>query len=580
MIPNDFIQALLARVDIVEVVERYLPLKRTGANYKACCPFHGEKTPSFTVSASKQFYHCFGCGASGSAITFLMEHSGLNFVEAVKELAGAVGMTVPEEQRERSRAVTESGQEDVDVPTIYAALKQAMHHYRSHLKQSDKAIAYLKERGLSGEIAAKFALGYAPDDWQSLQEVFPDYRQSVLLHAGLVIDGEGRRYDRFRDRVMFPILDSRGNVIAFGGRVIGQGEPKYLNSPETPVFEKGRELYGLAQARQAIRETGTVIAVEGYMDVVALAQHGVENAVATLGTATTGVHVQKLLRLTDRVVFCFDGDRAGRAAAWRALENSLPELLDKKQISFLFLPEEHDPDSFVRQFGKDAFLAKLRDALPLSDFLLRHLREIASGRGEEGRAQFVENAKPLILAIRAPVIGLMLRKRLAAEVGLTLVELDRQYGIRPSLRTNAAPVRTARRAPSLARRLLKCLLAEPSLALTPELKTPDEPTGEADAIPEIINLVCSAPNQKISAGALLQALSGTPHQKLVTEVHAETLSEWGEGFDLATEFQDVMGRLRERERERQIEVLLKKSEREEWSTEDKALYRQLTGTPG
>jgi DNA primase len=486
MIPNDFIQALLARVDIVEVVERYLPLKRTGANYKACCPFHGEKTPSFTVSASKQFYYCFGCGASGSAITFLMEHSGLNFVEAIKELAGAVGMTVPEEPRERAHAATESGQEDIDVATIYAALKQAMHHYRSHLKQSDKAIDYLKERGLSGEIAAKFALGYAPDNWQSLQEVFPDYQQSVLLQAGLVIDGEERRYDRFRDRVMFPILDSRGNVIAFGGRVIGQGEPKYLNSPETPVFEKGRELYGLAQARPAIRESGTVIAVEGYMDVVALAQHGVENAVATLGTATTGVHVQKLLRLADRVVFCFDGDRAGRAAAWRALENSLPELLDKKQMAFLFLPEEHDPDSFVRQFGKAAFLAKLRDALPLSDFLLKHLREIASGRGEEGRAQFVENARPLILAIKAPVTSLMLRKRLAAEVDLTLSD------------GSAIPhsARSANQFDSRANGAAGALLSPSALEMSAcgtiissyaGTENPDEPTGEADAIPKSSN---------------------------------------------------------------------------------------------
>jgi DNA primase len=575
MIPNDFIQALLARVDIVEVIERYLPLKRSGANHKACCPFHGEKTPSFTVSASKQFYYCFGCGASGTAITFLMEHSGLNFVEAVKELAGSVGMTVPEEQRERPRVAPEGAADDIDIAAIYASLKQAMHHYRSQLKQSDQAIAYLKERGVSGEIAAKFGLGYAPEDWQSLQQVFPNYSQAVLLQAGLVIDGEGRRYDRFRGRIVFPILDGRGNVIGFGGRVIGQGEPKYLNSPETPVFEKGRELYGLPQARQAIRATGTVIAVEGYMDVVALAQHEVENAVATLGTATTGVHVQKLLRLADRVVFCFDGDRAGRGAAWRALENSLPELLDRKQISFLFLPEEHDPDSFVREFGKDAFLAKLRDALPLSDFLLKHLREAMNGRGEEGRAQLVETAKPLVLAIKAPVISLMLRKRLAVEVGLTQIELDRQYGIRPGLRTSAGPARAPRRAPSLARRLLKCLLAEPSLALTPELKAPDEPTNEADAIPEVIGLVCAAPTQ-ISAGALLQALSDTPHRILVAELHAEILREWGEGFDLTAEFHDVLQRMSERERDRQIEILLKKSEREEWSAEDKALYRQLT----
>lgn len=572
MIPSEFIQALLARVDIVEVVERYVALKRAGSNYSACCPFHNEKTPSFTVSPTKQFYHCFGCGAHGTAISFLMEHAGLSFVEAVKELASQVGMTVPEQKRERPHAGAAS--EGVDIPAIYAALKQAMHYYRAQLKQSDRAIAYLKQRGLSGEIAAKFGLGYAPDGWQSLQEAFPDYRAAVLLQAGLVIDAEGRRYDRFRDRVMFPILDARGNVIGFGGRVIGDGEPKYLNSPETPVFEKGRELYGLGQARPAIRDAGAVVVVEGYMDVVALAQHGVENAVATLGTATTGVHVQKLLRQTDHVVFCFDGDRAGRAAAWRALENSLPELLDRKQASFLFLPAEDDPDSFVREFGKDAFLAKLRDALPLSDFLLRRLREGVNMQSQEGRAQFVEAAKPLVGQIKAPQLSLQLRKHIAHAAGLTQSELDRSYGIRPGMRQAVAPARPARRAPSLTRRLLKCLVAQPSLALSRDLKSPEEPSVEADAIPEIMGFVRAAV-APVTTGALLQALAGTPHEALLVEAQAEVLEEWDEDFDLEAEFEDVLRRMGQQELDRQIDALLKKSEREEWSAEDKALYRQL-----
>src|SRR5690349_20812481 len=347
MIPNDFIQTLLARTDIVEVIDRHVPLKKAGSNHVACCPFHSEKTPSFTVSPAKQFYHCFGCGAHGNAISFLMEYQGLGYVDAVKDLAESVGMKMPEFQPWARKAGSE-----VD---LYAVMEQACDYYREQLKGAPRAIDYLKGRGLTGKIAARFGIGYAPDGWQNLQGVFPNYADKALKDAGLVIDAEGgRRYDRFRDRVMFPILNQRGSVIAFGGRVVDEGEPKYLNSPETALFEKGRELYGLPQARPAIRAAGRVIVVEGYMDVVALAQHGIEYTVATLGTATSPIHVQKLLRQTDEVVFCFDGDAAGRKAAWHALEVCLPYLADHKAMRFLFLPAAHDPDSFVREKGKEA----------------------------------------------------------------------------------------------------------------------------------------------------------------------------------------------------------------------------------
>ena len=310
MIPQEFIQSLLGRVDIVDVVDRHVKLKKAGANFSACCPFHNEKTPSFTVSPTKQFYHCFGCGAHGNAIGFLMEYSGLAYPEAIRALAETVGLQVPETRSRPDKPGAPEAQ------GLAERMLEALGYYRAELKKSKAAIDYLKGRGLSGEIAARYGLGYAPDGWQNLEAVFTDYATPALKDTGLVIDsdpGEGekrsRRYDRFRSRVMFPILDARGNVIGFGGRVIGEGEPKYLNSPETPLFEKGRELYGLYQARRAIRDVNQVVVVEGYMDVVALAQHGVENAVATLGTATTPFHVAKLLRLADQVVFCFDGDR-------------------------------------------------------------------------------------------------------------------------------------------------------------------------------------------------------------------------------------------------------------------------------
>src|SRR4051794_10431365 len=391
MIPREFIQSLLGRVDIVDVVDRYVKLRKAGANLQACCPFHNEKTPSFTVSPSKQFYHCFGCGAHGNAVGFLMEYSGLAYPEAIRALAETVGMEVPETRAPIDRAKATQAQ------TLALRMMEALSYYRAELKKSREAIDYLKGRGVSGEIAARYGLGYAPDGWQNLAAVFTDYATAELRDTGLVIDSEpdesqgkkSRRYDRFRHRVMFPILDGRGNVIGFGGRVIGAGEPKYLNSPETPLFEKGRELYGLYQARRTIRDANRVIVVEGYMDVVALAQHGVENAVATLGTATTPVHVGKLVKLADNVVFCFDGDAAGRKAAWRALDVSLPVLTDGKLVSFLFLPPEDDPDTFVRREGKAAFETAVDGAKPLSQFLFSELTSHVDMGTDEGRARFV-----------------------------------------------------------------------------------------------------------------------------------------------------------------------------------------------
>ena len=429
-IPQSFIQELLARADVVEIVGRYVPLKKGGANYMGLCPFHGEKSPSFSVSPSKQFYHCFGCGKNGNAISFLMEHAGMNFVEAVKDLAGQYGMQVPEDDaspQERERAAQQRQKQ----ATLTDVLEKAGDAYRKHLKASPKAIAYLKGRGLSGEIAKQFGLGYAPEGWRSLASVFPDYDDPLLAESGLVIVNEEdqKRYDRFRDRIMFPIRNVKGECIGFGGRVLGDGTPKYLNSPETPVFSKGRELYGLFEARQALREQGYVLVTEGYMDVVALAQLGFPNAVATLGTACTPDHVQKLFRFTDSVVFSFDGDAAGRRAARKALDGALPYATDVRSVKFLFLPAEHDPDSYIREFGREAFAKYVGEATPLSRFLVEAAREGCELSTAEGRAHMAANAKPLWTSLPEGALKRQLLSEIAEQVQLSAPELEHLWGL-------------------------------------------------------------------------------------------------------------------------------------------------------
>jgi DNA primase len=498
LIPQSFIQDLLNRVDIVDVVERYVPLKRAGANFVACCPFHSEKSPSFTVSQTKQFYHCFGCGAHGTAIGFLIEYAGVGFIEAVKDLAQGAGMQVPETKTERPRNKTDEGDD------LYTVLLKTAQYYRQQLRDTPRAIEYLKKRGLSGEVAKEFGIGYAPAGWQNLQAAFADYNAKALVAAGLVIQSdEGKRYDRFRDRIMFPIVDPRGHIIGFGGRVLDQGEPKYLNSPETALFEKGRELYGLYQGRRAIREAGCVVVVEGYMDVVALAQHGVGYAVATLGTATTPTHVQKLLRQTEEIVFCFDGDNAGRRAAWRALENSLEQLVDGKQLSFLFLPQGEDPDSFVRKSGKEAFEKMLHDAKPLSQFLLDELKSQVDIQTPEGRAKLLQEAAPRIKQVAAPLLSLMLRKQLAQIAGISQQELDAQFQIKSVSQAPAPPRRSPPVRQSLARKLIELVMLHPEFARdvdtaalhaagdtvedSAELKTLAALLGAAAAGPVVVN---------------------------------------------------------------------------------------------
>jgi DNA primase len=429
VIPQGFIEELLARADIVEVVGRSVQLKKAGTNYKGLCPFHSEKTPSFTVSPSKQFYHCFGCGAHGTALGFLMEHLGLGFRDSVRELAGQLGMSLPDDddpqaaQQAQARRSLRQGLTDV--------LEQANRHYRDRLRESRRAIDYLKGRGLTGRIAARFGLGYATDDWQGLAAAFPNYDADPLVQSGLVVarDANGdtlepssvpgstvaRRYDRLRDRITFPIRNAQGELIGFGGRVLGSGEPKYLNSPETVLFHKGEELYGLFEARAAVQRKGQALVVEGYLDVIALAQHGIEHVVATLGTACTAEHVKRLFRHCAQIVFAFDGDSAGRRAAARALESALPALADERSVKFLFLPAEHDPDSYVRALGADAFERELAHAQPLSVFLLDHVGDGLALTTAEGRAQAIARARPLLAllpecALKGQIVGEFARR--------------------------------------------------------------------------------------------------------------------------------------------------------------------------
>ena len=399
-IPPAFIQELIARSDVVEIIGRHVQLKKGGANFMGLCPFHAEKSSSFSVSPTKQFYHCFGCGKNGNAIGFLMDHLGMSFIETVKDLAQQYGMVVPEDDaspQERQRALAQRQKQ----ATLSDVLEKAGDAFKKHLKATPRASDYLKGRGLSGAVAKDFGIGYAPEGWRSLASVFPDYSSPLLVESGLVIlnqdedSGEEKRYDRFRDRIMFPIRNIKGDCIGFGGRVLGEGSPKYLNSPETPVFSKGRELYGLFEARHALRELGYVLVTEGYMDVVALAQLGFPNAVATLGTACTNDHVQKLFRFTDAVVFSFDGDAAGRRAARKALDAALPFATDVRNVKFLFLPPEHDPDSFIRAHGKEAFADFIAQATPLSRFLLDAVREGCDPNSAEGRAKMATQAMPL-----------------------------------------------------------------------------------------------------------------------------------------------------------------------------------------
>lgn len=569
-IPQQFIDDLLTRVDIVEVIDARVPLRKAGREYTACCPFHDEKTPSFTVSPAKQFYHCFGCGAHGTALGFLIDYEHLDFIDAVRELAARVGMEVPRTQQDATPA-----QAGAD---LYGVLEQAAAWYRRQLREhaeAARAVEYLKGRGLTGETAADYGIGYAPPGWDHLKRAL-GAEEAALVQAGLLIKkDEGGTYDRFRNRIMFPIHDGRGRVIGFGGRVIDAADtPKYLNSPESALFHKGRELYGLYQARKAVRKLERLLVVEGYMDVVMLAQHGIRNAVATLGTATTHEHLERLFRVVPEVVFCFDGDRAGREAAWRALTNSLPLMRDGRQIGFLFLPEGEDPDSLVRKEGREGFMARAAKPVPLSEFFYEGLMAEADISTMDGRARLVELARPLLSKLaQGGAFRHMMVARLAELVRIDTQHMTRMLssGAKAPL-THGGPERRGRApaapaAMSQARLVIALLLHRPGLAL--EAGDPQRFAGlevaGAELLRELLELVQARPH--LSTAALLEHWRDTaPGRQLMK------LAQWRhpvpeEGIE--AEFRVALERLYAEGQERRKERLIDKALQGPLSAEEK-----------
>ncbi|WP_134080613.1 DNA primase [Thiohalophilus thiocyanatoxydans] len=592
LIPQSFIDELMSRIDIVDVIDARVPLKKAGHEYKACCPFHNEKTPSFTVSQNKQFYHCFGCGAHGTAIGFLMEYEHLAFPEAIEELARGAGMNVP---YEGGRPTPQDRQASRESEDLYTLMQEADDYYRKQLRdhpQRQAAVDYLKGRGLSGRIAAEFGIGYAPPGWDNLLKTLGTAaeRQKQLVTTGMVIEkDDGKRYDRFRHRIMFPIRDRRGRTIAFGGRVLSDDDnPKYLNSPETPLFHKGRELYGLYEARQALRDIPRLMVVEGYMDVVSLAQFDIRYAVATLGTATTADHLQQLFKVTSEVVFCFDGDRAGRDAAWRALENALPVMREGRQIRFLFLPDGEDPDSLVRKESKAEFEQRVRQATPLSDFLFNSLSRQNDTASIDGRANLVAQARPLLARLPPGVYRQMMISQLAQLARIeesrieTALNQTKSPGNRGSEPAPAAPPRRAARGGaqsrqtfSPVRRALTRLLHNPGLAAEagdPRRFSQLEMPG-IDLLIALLETLHHHPN--LTTSALLERWRDSEDIR-----HLEKLATWQPEIDdpasLKQEFTAAIEALDRHRLESRYDMLMAKSNHGNLTPEEKVEIRQLS----
>lgn len=541
-IPQSFINDLLDRTDIVDVIDARVPLKKAGRSYKACCPFHEEKTPSFNVVPDKQFYHCFGCQVSGTALTFLMEYDRLDFVEAVETLARMAGVEVP---REGDRSPPPE-----DHSRLYEALEKAEKVFRRELRSAEDAVAYLKNRGVTGVVARDFALGFAPDAWHTMEEAFKgdeSVRTTDLLAAGLLTrNDKGNVYDRFRDRIMFPIRDVRGRVIGFGGRVMGDADgPKYLNSPETPVFHKGRELYGLFEARNALRRIEQLLVVEGYMDVVALSQAGIANCVASLGTAATTDHFHKLYRYAEEVVCCFDGDAAGRRAAWKALENALGTLTDGRQLKFMFLPDGEDPDSLVRKEGKRAFLERVADAAPAIEYLFSELSTGLDIRQLDGQARLASLVQPYIDKVPDGVLKQLMQNRLNQITGLADAP-------KPVARARMnRPASQAGGLTPLTRRLLGYLLRVPEALQSVDAQTRAAvgANAESDPFAEVVQYIDNNPGADRSeligrwAGSPLAAEIGRLAQQPHTLPEEAVARELAEGLNSY-----VAGKVREARR--------------------------------
>ena len=585
MIPSDFIDDLLAKTDIVDIIDERVPLKKSGANYMACCPFHKEKTPSFSVSPSKQFYHCFSCGAHGSAIGFLMEQQGMSFPDAVQYLADRAGMTVPHEKG-RIEAPEIRAERKKKQQTLEETLQACADFYRHQLQINPPARQYLDGRGLNAEIIGHYGLGYAPDGWQPLAQVFQPYPNNALTECGQVIHNEeqNRYYDRFRHRIMFPIRDQQGRVIGFGGRVLDDSKPKYLNSPDTPLFDKGKNLYGLWEAREAVRDAGRILVVEGYMDAVALAQYGIGYAVAALGTATTAEHIGILFRQTDNVYFCFDGDAAGRKAAWRALENALPRLKDGKNLHFLFLPAEHDPDSFVREHGSARFEeALLHESRPLSQYFWDALASGLDLDTQEGKAELIQRATPLLAQITAPAFAFLLKQKLSGLVGIDPANLAHLMGQAAPKRHIEAKRYTLPResfrqpeTPTLAQRQIRTLLLNPQWAQYAVI--PDYLPAEGDAACLLALADACRANSRLTPAQAIEHFRNSPFAATIDRIFRNSLHSEDETDDSdakCREFQDGIRKLTAELKTAQIQRLREKLKQPENSREDTVRLQKL-----
>lgn len=585
MIPNEFIDDLLNKVDVVDIIEEFVPLKKSGANYMACCPFHKEKSASFTVSPTKQFYHCFGCGAHGSAIGFIMEYQGLGFQDAVQFLADRIGMTVPKQAGQVNPEARKAHKQQKQ--TLESTTSAAADYYQQQLKLSSRAQNYLQQRGLSSEVISHYGLGYAPDDWQTLARVFQPYPSNALVKTGMIINKDEKYYDRFRDRIMFPIRDGKGQVIGFGGRVLDKGEPKYLNSPETELFDKGHNLYGLYEARAAIREAQRVLVVEGYMDVVALAQFGLGYAVAALGTATTAEHLRLLMRQSDHIYFCFDGDAAGRKAAWRALENALPQLKDDKILHFLFLPPEHDPDSFVRTNGIQAFEdALIHQSLPLSVYLWQTLTQHIDLFTQEGKAELIKSASPLLGKIKAPALSYLLRQELSQKVGIDEHNLAHLLGQeqpkqqKVKAKSYHLPQNTFRQPPvmSLAQKQIRALLINPQWAVYIDIPDYLDLHGEYACLAALAERI-QASVIPLNLGAVLELMRNTEFEPVIQQIIHDYLNsaesmQAGNEDDCET-FKQGMQKLLDSLKSQQIDALKRKLQHGLLSADEKQLLLLL-----
>jgi len=576
-IPQDFIDDLIARADISEVVGRRVQLKKAGREFKACCPFHDEKTPSFTVSPAKGFYHCFGCGAHGTAIGFLMEYDHMSFVEAIENLAGSMGVDVPRDESDRpARRYDE----------LFSLLDNVDKFWRGQLRDHPQATKYLQQRGIDGETARRFGIGFAPDGWSNVLDKFGKTPETIerLLATGLIIRKDnGKHYDRFRERITFPIRDQRGRCIGFGGRAIGDAEPKYLNSPETVLFHKGKELYGLFEARQALRHIDRLVVVEGYMDVVALARNGIDFATATLGTATTPDHLNRLFRLTDNVVFCFDGDRAGKAAAWRALENALPQIREGRQIRFVFLPDGQDPDSYVNERGADAFVDAVDQGVALSDYLIGELAGQVDMDTVDGKARLAELARPLINRIPPGVYHELLIDSLAATVGLSAARLGKMLqqtdgggpatGRTAARRPNGSRNSPRSGQPSVVRRAITLLLNEPQAAEKLDIeKLAGLHRPGIELLQNLIETVQAEPH--ITTAGLLERWRHDDEGRHLGKLAAVELPA-SEEFDAAGELAACLDQLALAGRRERIEFLIEKQKLNPLTDEEKSELRQI-----